>query len=412
MKKDLTYIFKNHPIYIFKDFRRVFLGRVISAIGDKFFQIALVWWVMGVTHGKLNVGLIMAANFLPVVLFGPFLGSYVDKSNKKKNMLIADFFRAFFAFILFVLLYYEFLNIYLALTLVFLISSFAPLFEISVASSLLKLTSKEHLSQATATDSSSTQLSNVFGAVIGSIFIAIIGIKGAFFLNSLSYLISFLFIWQINSDLSHKKSEETNFKNTMKDGFKYIFSNKPILYLVIFFAFLNFFVSPIFILIPMIVKFMLQLDAKWLAIFEAFFALGLATVSIALSFKTNYSKPYMYLFSSIILNGIFFLLLGFNSNKYFSISFLLFMGSAISLGNVVILSLFQNTISEEYKGRFFSIITTISYAIMPLSFLVHSVIAEKVSVEFDIFLNSIATIILSFIVLIIPKIKNDLKSSL
>jgi len=389
---------KDHPLYIFKDFRNLFLGRVISAIGDKFFQIALIWWAMGEENGKFNVGLIMSANFLPIVLFGPFLGTYVDKSNKKINMLVADFFRAILVFTLSLFFYLKFLNFYIALTIIFLISFFAPLFESSVASSLLRLTSQKHLSQATAIDSSSMQISNVFGAAIGSIFISIIGIGGAFLFNGFTYLISFLFVFMIKTNLAKENNiNKKSYKEDLKDGISYLIKNHPILYLVMFFSILNFFISPIFILIPMIVKYIINESASWLAIFETFFAIGLTTMSLILSFKENYSKPYINLFYSIFIAGIFFFALFLTHNKYLLIIFLTLMGASISLGNVVILSLFQNNINEEFKGRFFSLITTISYSIIPISFITNSFIAEKFSVEIDIIANSVAVIILSFI---------------
>ncbi|PIS47643.1 MAG: antiporter, partial [Elusimicrobia bacterium CG08_land_8_20_14_0_20_51_18] len=304
-------MFKEHPLFLFRDFRNLFLARMISAVGDKFFQIALVWWALGEgDRGKFNVGLIMAVNFLPVVLFGPFLGAYVDRANKKRAMLFADFARALLVFTLFILLRLDHLSLYAALALVFLLSGFGPMFESSVASSLFRLTSRDHLSQATAVDSSSIQLSGVFGAALGSVLITAIGIAGAFFFNSATYLLSFLFILMIKTSLAPEEGPSGgSYLRDLKEGFGYLTGNKPVLYLVLFFSFLNFFIAPIFILIPMVVKFIILEDVKWLALFETFFALGSTAAAILLGFKKEYKTPYKNLFLSIFIAGLAFLLL-------------------------------------------------------------------------------------------------------
>ncbi len=387
---------KKHPLYLFADFRKLFAGRLVSAIGDKFFQIALIWWALGGTEGgKSRAGLLMAAAFAPIVLFGPFMGALADRYDRKKTMLAADFFRALFASILFLLLFFEMLNFPLALLLVFCVSSFAPLFESSAAGALVKLTSKETLSAATAVDASSSQISSLIGAAAGAVTLGLIGVKGAFLANAAAYMISFSMIFFIKTSLEPQGTQNSGHAAALKEGFNYLKGEKEIFYLVVFFAFLNFFASPIFVLIPMIVKFVLSADIKWLAIFEALFAAGMMSVSAALGFRERYEKPSLILSFSILTAGLFFMALAFSKDRYISLVFLTLLGAALSLGNVVILAHFQNKVADEFKGRFFSLITAISFAIMPASFAFNGFAAEKISVEKTIMLNAAVMILIS-----------------
>jgi MFS family permease len=179
---------------LFPDFTKLFIARVISAIGDKFFTLSLMWWVISLPNGKFGLSLAMAATFLPVVIFSPIMGTMADRHNKKYLMLLADFLRALFLSVILILLIYEKLSLTYLLIFVFFIYTFSPLFETSVSSSLLMITSENHLSAATAIDSSSIGISNVIGAMLGSILIAIIGFKGAVTFNMLTYLLSFSFV--------------------------------------------------------------------------------------------------------------------------------------------------------------------------------------------------------------------------
>ncbi|MCG2726622.1 MAG: MFS transporter [Elusimicrobia bacterium] len=399
---------KEHPLFIFRNFKYVFIGRVISAIGDKFFAIAIAWWIVssGGDNSKMHLGLLMAVNVVPIVLFGPLLGTLVDRSDKRKAMLTADFFRMIFVFSLAMIMVTGNLTLFILYGLCFFISMFGPLFESSVASSLLKLTSKEKLASAAALDSSVMQISNVFGSALGSIFIAIIGIAGAFFFDSITYAVSFIFIYMVNANLAPSANSESKYWSEFKEGINYVFKSKSLLSLMLTFAAFNFFVGPIFIIIPMIVKFTLNESVTWLAIFETFFAFGSCAVAIAMSFKKRCGNTYMLFFCSLLLMGFSFLGLYFAGNKYLIALLLLSAGSALGMGNALAITLFQRTVKEEMKGRFFSVLTTVCYAVLPFTFMLNGFLAQQISVKFSIMINSAAVIILSFIVLIIPRIED------
>jgi len=399
---------KEHPLSIFPDFRKLFAGRVISAIGDKFFAIAIAWWIVSEVgaKSKLHLGLLMAVNFLPVVFFGPFLGTLVDRSDKRRMMLWADFFRFIFIFILCLLSFEGKIKLGALYLLCFLISFFGPMFESAVSSSLLKLTSREHLGAAAALDSSVMQISNVFGSALGSVFIAAIGIAGAFMFDAFTFLVSFGAVWFIKTSLGASRNKEKYF-HQFKEGIFYIFENRAVLWLMLCFTAFNFFVGPLLILIPMLVKFIMEENVTWLAILETFFALGSSAMAVVMSFKKTFRKVYISFFISLMLMGLSFFGLYFASNKY-AITFLIFScGVALGLGNALAIGLFQRIIREDIKGRFFSVLTTFAYAVLPLTFMLNGFLAESISVKFTILYNSVSLILLSTIILLIPRIASE-----
>jgi len=402
MKKALV----NHPLGVYPDFRRLFAGRVVSAVGDKFFAIAIAWWVLSGAgeHGKFHLGMIMAMTFLPVVLFGPFFGALVDRSDKRLSMLWADAARLLLVLALGLLTWSGRLELWMLYGLCFMIAGFGPMFEASVSSSLLRLTSEEHLGAATAADSSVMQLSSVFGSALGSVLIAALGAAGAFFFNSFTYALSFLAVWTISSDMSARRGGQAPYFDELKAGLRYIAGNKPLLALLLSFAALNFFVGPILILIPMIVKFVVNGSVRWLAVFETFFAAGSALAAIAMSFKSGYRNIYGWFFASVVAVGLPFLGLYFTADRLHICALLFLVGAALGTGNAVALTLFQRTVPEEMKGRFFSALTTVSYAVLPLTFMLNGLLAESRSVGFSVLLNACGVLALSALVLLIPRL--------
>ena len=398
---------KSHPLALFADFRRLFTGRVLSAVGDKFFSIAIAWWVLSKAgeSSKFHLGLIMAVNILPVVVFGPLLGTLSDRSDKRRVMLAADAARALLVLSLALLLWSGRLELYLLYAICFLISGFGPLFESAVAASILRLTSEEKMPQAVAADSSVMQFSNVIGSALGSVLMAVAGVAGAFLFNAAGYAASFAAVWGIKTPLAPEEKTESTFTAEFKEGLAYIFGNKPVLWLILSFAAFNFFVGPILILIPMIVKFTLKESVTWLAIFETFFALGSSALAAALSFKSSYGSIYRWFFCSLLAVGLCFGGLYFTGDKYSICALLFGAGAALGAGNAVILTLFQATVPDAMKGRFFSVLTTLAYAVLPATFMLNGMLAESFSVGFSIAMNASAVLALSFAVLLLPRIE-------
>lgn len=400
----------NHPLSLYPDFRNLFIGRFVSAVGDKFFAIALAWWVISDAgaDSKLHLGLLMGMNFVPIVLFGPFLGTLADRMNKRTAMLAADFFRMALVAALCVLLYANALTLPALYSLCFFIAAFIPLFESSVSSALIRLTSEEHLSSATVVDSSVSQLSGVAGSALGSVLIAAVGVIGAFSLNAFSFLVSFIAVWIIKTDLSPAEKTRNDYMAEMKEGFRYITGNREILYLLSTFAAFNFFVAPILILMPMLVKFTLGESATWLAVFEVFFALGSVITAALMSLKQGYSKIYESFFASLLLIGFSFFGLKLTADKYVMCGLLLLAGSALAWANGIAMMLFQRIIPDGMKGRFFAALNTLVSATIPLAFIATGILAEKTSISFVIAFNGISILLLSFSILLIPRIEAKL----
>ena len=395
-----------HPLTVFPDFRKLFAGRVVSAVGDKFFTMALAWLVLSEAgaHGKMRLGLIMGLTALPSVIFGPFMGALADRHDRRLLMLAADSARMFLLFLLGALAFSHRLGATALYLLCFLIASFFPLFESAAAGSLLGLTDEEHLGAAAATDSSVQQLSSVFGSALGSVLMAVMGAAGAFFFNSCTYLISFTAVFMIKTDLRPRRKVRSVYSADIREGALFLLSRRPLLSLLLVFGAFNFFVGPLLLVIPMLAKYTVAGSVKWLAVFETFFAAGSALAAAAVSSAGGLGNVYRTLFLSVLFVGIPFFSLYFASDGR-AICVLLFVaGAALGCGNAAAAALFQNSVPENYKGRFFSVLTAVCYAVLPVTYAVNGLLADIFSAGFVILFNSCSLLLLSFLILVIPKV--------
>lgn len=400
------FLSSNHPLVLFRDFRHLFAGRLISSIGDKFFTIALAWWVIsqGDADSRIHLGILMALNLLPIVLFGPFMGTLVDRFDRRKCMLVADLCRGSLAALLFLLIATGTLTLPVLYLITFFIAVFVPLFEASVSSSLQQLVDGEHLAAAVAVDSSVVYLSSILGALLGGVLMAIYGVAGAFLFNALSFCASFLFILSIRITMPAVASA-VPYLEQLREGFTFLTSHRPLLYLMALFGVFNFFSAPLLLFIPMIVNDLMQASVTWVAVFEACLAAGSGLTALYFSFtRRTPTHTYPLIFAGMLLLGLMEAAIGLSADRYIYALELIGAGVAIAIVNTMALSLFQAVVPPTMKGRFFAVLTMVCVAVVPLTYLLNGFLTGIGSINAIILLNSGAAIVVSLAVLVIPKV--------
>lgn len=68
----------NNKVFINKNFLALWFGKVISQLGDKFYAIALAWWVLQKTNSPGIMGFFLLISVLPGLIFGFFAGAAIS----------------------------------------------------------------------------------------------------------------------------------------------------------------------------------------------------------------------------------------------------------------------------------------------------------------------------------------------
>ena len=77
-----------------RPFRLLWLGQVVSQMGDWFDTIAVYTIALRLTGSSRSVALIMVARFLPTVVLGPGAGVIADRFSRRSIMIASDIMRA------------------------------------------------------------------------------------------------------------------------------------------------------------------------------------------------------------------------------------------------------------------------------------------------------------------------------
>ena len=76
------------------DFRFLFLGQAASVVGDRVVVVALALFITQQTGSATDLGLVLAAQSLPLVALLLFGGVWADRLPRHQIMIVTDLIRA------------------------------------------------------------------------------------------------------------------------------------------------------------------------------------------------------------------------------------------------------------------------------------------------------------------------------
>src|SRR6476646_8256549 len=171
-----------------RSFRQVWLGQVVSQMGDWFDTIALLTILLKLTDSGRAVGLLLVARFLPSFLLGSLSGVVADRFNRRSIMIISDLLRAVVVLgFLFVRRADQLWIIYFLTVMQLALSTF---FEPAKTAIIPSIVSDRELVAANALSSVTWSTMLTIGAAIGGVVTGWLGTDVAFILDAMTYLLS------------------------------------------------------------------------------------------------------------------------------------------------------------------------------------------------------------------------------
>ena len=183
---------REHPyVRLARDarFSAFWLAGTISVFGDRLHQIALGVMVLALTGSAMQTGLVFLAATLPNLLLGPIAGTFVDRWDQKRVMIVSDLLRA--GLVLALPLAVE-VNVWLVYPLVFLVTTVSLFFRPAKTAILPRIVSREDLLPANGGIWTGETLADIAGYPLAGVFVAFLGdnLALAFWVDSFTYVIS------------------------------------------------------------------------------------------------------------------------------------------------------------------------------------------------------------------------------
>jgi MFS family permease len=200
-----------------RSFRRLWIGQVISELGNWFNFIAALGLVRVVSHGAPEVTtLILIFRLVPFTLFSPLAGAFVDRWSRRTVMIVTDLLRV--AVALGFLFVRRPQDLWIAYLCTALLAFFGAFFEAAKNAAVPNITGERDLLAGNALMFSSRFLLMSVGAALGGWTASKVGYSSAFIINALSFLLSAYSVWLVPDEETRQKRTAANAEATAKRG--------------------------------------------------------------------------------------------------------------------------------------------------------------------------------------------------
>ena len=220
-----------------RSFRRLWSGQVISELGNWFNFIAALGLVRVVSHAAPEVTTtILIARLVPMTLFSPLAGAFVDRWSRRTVMIVTDLLRVVIA--LGFLLVRRPEDLWLAYLCTALLSIFGTFFEAAKNAVVPNITGERDLLVGNALMFSSRFLLMSVGAALGGWTAAHVGYQAAFIINALSFVASAYSVWLVPEEETRSQKNEVvvdgprslyrGYWSDIREGWSYIVTHAPV----------------------------------------------------------------------------------------------------------------------------------------------------------------------------------------
>lgn len=388
-----------------RSFLLLWQGQFVSVLGDIIYSMALGFWILAVTGSTALMGALMAVSILPGVIISPFAGALVDRSNRKRLLVLMDFIRGAIIVFIAIAAFNGFLKIWMVFGGGVILSICGAFFNPAVNSSIPDIVPRSKMISANSIFDMIYSGSEILGSAVGGILFQLLGAPFMFLFNGLSFIfsgssISFMKIPKIENPV-----EKQHILKDMAEGFKFILNFRGLRDSILLASSVNFFTYVAIVLfLPLFQRTESLGAARYgiaMAIYTGGMLLGMLFTSMA---KIPPVKRFsIFMFSALASNACFAV---FSLFAYFPLMLgFMFAGNFLNaIINVYFRTSVQMTVPQNMRGKVFSIIGMLLNGVAPFAMALGGVLAEFIPIKAVIFMCFAITILLCIPFAFFPKV--------
>ncbi|HEX7163931.1 MAG TPA: MFS transporter [Trebonia sp.] len=205
-----------------RNYRLYFFGQLVSVMGTWMQTVAQSFLVLELTHSGTDLGLVTAARFLPILLLGPAGGLFADRRNKRRILYVTQALSGVLAAIFAILTGTHVIQMWLVYVLA-LSLGFVNVFDNPARQSFIsEMVPLDDLANAVTLNSVSINLARVFGAAVGGVLAAALGLALCFTCNAISFAAVIASLAAMNGALLYPAKPVKRRPGQIRQGLRYV----------------------------------------------------------------------------------------------------------------------------------------------------------------------------------------------
>jgi MFS family permease len=363
-----------------QDFWKFLTGQTISVLGSAFSGFALPLLIFQLTHSPLSLAIATATFALPHLLFGLFIGAWVDRVDRKRLMIAVDILMALAVAVIPILALIHQLSVLWIYAVQFTVSSLGLVFEQAEFTAIPSLVGDIDLVTANGRINASYQASEVAGPTIAGAIATVVSIPALLVIDSISYLVSATMLATIKVGFNRSTREAKRSTRILADigeGLRYVWSHPVLRNISLMMMLFNLVNSTFYAQSVYYAKERLHTSNFELGLFFAAGSVGAILFSLlAGKLRRRFSFSTVVI-GCLALSGVFTVIFASIPWLWLALPLLLLREGVLSLLNINTFSLRQAIVPDQMLGRVLSVAGVLAFSAMPLGSIAGGLLIER-----------------------------------
>ncbi len=362
----------------------LWVGQALSLLGSQLVQFAIIWYLTQKTNSATTLAIASMMGLLPQVLLSPFIGTWVDRGNRRLILIAADSTVAAATLILAILFASGMIQVWHIYVALFVRAVAGGFHQSAFGASVVLLVPKEHLARVQGFNQALHGGINILSAPLGAFLLSILPMQGILGIDIGTALLAIGILLFIQIPQPERGSETpATFWQDFKAGFRYIIAWRGLVILLGLVMVINFFYSATEPLTPLLVTNHFNGGAQQLGWWLASFAAGTVLGGLVLGVWGGFKRKIITALLGLVLMGISTAVVGVVPAGSFLTG--LIANSAAGFLLPVINGSFgatlQASIAPAMQGRVFAFILSAAMLVSPLALMVAGPFADAFGIQ-------------------------------
>jgi MFS family permease len=388
-----------------RNFRLFWYAHFSFIIATWVSRSSIAWLTWELTNSETWLGYMGAASMLPMLLLGPISGATADRYGHRRQLQIATVIGGL---------------VMLALTIIFFANKITPeilifmtflggctrSFTVPARNAMIHtLVDKKDLSAVISVNGASYHSGNFIGpAVAGFILYASnAGIALAVY-SIISFVVVVLYQFLDIEDGGTEKKNRKNISTELVEGFSYAYNNKDIRYLMIITAVVTFFLQPYMELMPAFATDVYKRQVDGFAILSSAAGLGAMCGGLWLAQRGRNEGLMRILLLATLVGVVAVIAFSQTQNFYIAMVELFFVGISLVASAIGSLSLLQNAVEPQVRGRVLALHGVLTLGGPALGAIIIGTFSEQYGVQTPVMISALIGLVI-WVLIVRPNMK-------
>ena len=365
-------------------FFTLWTGQALSLLGSQLVQFAIIWHLTTSTNSATTLAIASMMGLLPGVLLSPFIGTWVDRGNRKQILIAADSTVAITTLILAMLFVFERVEVWHIYTALFIRAVAGGFHQSAFGASVVLLVPKDQLARVQGFNQALYGGLNIISAPLGAYLLAILPMQGILFIDVGTALLAVTILLFIRIP-NPERTEQTQatFWQDFAAGFRYIMAWRGLVILLCLVMVINFFFTATEPLTPLLVTNHFKGGASQLGWWLSSFAVGHVLGGLLLGAWGGFKRKIVTAQLGLVLSGLFTLIVGVIPSNLFWVG----LASNVGIGFLLPIingsygATLQAAIKPEMQGRVFAFIFSAAMLVSPIALMIAGPFADRFGIQ-------------------------------